>query len=159
MIIIGRPPNFEAIHAAFPKADGVGVMFAYDGNIYNPSGQAIPPALIAHEEVHLKRQESLGDPCYWWTSYIEDNEFRYNEELLAHAAEFKIQQLTNDRNFGARLLMHTAMRLVAPLYNYVPPRSLQEAMKDLRRELTRYTKEDMTASLDDVLKTGFRSSK
>jgi hypothetical protein len=143
MIIVDRPPNFEAIRAAFPKADGEGVMFAYDGNIYNPSGKTIPPALIAHEEVHLERQKFsrpdesgivYGGPDYWWDRYINDSEFRYVEELLAHAAEFKIQR-HSDRNFVARLMVSTALRLVAPLYNYTPPVSLQIAIRDLRREI------------------------
>jgi len=133
VIINARPPNFEQIHAAFPRADGAGVMFAYDGNIYNPSGHVIPPALIAHEEVHLREQRHVG-ASYWWTKYIEDSEFRYVEELLAHAAEFKAQRY-NDRNASARLLTATALRLVAPLYNYQPPRTLQEAMRDLREEI------------------------
>jgi hypothetical protein len=145
MIIVDRPPNFEAIKAAFPKAENDGVMFAYDGNIYNPSGKTIPPALIAHESVHLERQKFsrpdesgivYGGPDYWWKSYLENSEFRYNEELLAHAAEFKMQR-TRDRNFIARLMVHTALRLVAPLYNYTPPVSLQQAMKDLRREIAK----------------------
>jgi hypothetical protein len=136
MIINQRPPNFEQIHAAFPNADKPGVLFAYDGRIWNPSGIVVPPALIAHEEVHLKRQEALGDPCYWWTSYIEDSEFRYTEELHAHVAEFKAQRY-NDRNASARLLTATALRLVAPLYNYTPPRTLQQALRDLRTEISR----------------------
>jgi hypothetical protein len=145
MIIVGYPPIFDRILEVFPNADKPGVLFAFDGCVYNPSGNVIPPALIAHEEVHLKRQRDLGPnphsttkwsgPDLWWDNYLEDSEFRYNEELLAHVAEFKTQRTTNDRNFGARLLMHTALRLVAPLYNYQPPRSLQEAMKDLRREI------------------------
>lgn len=134
MIIIERPPNFEQIKVAFPRAENPGVMFAYDGNIYNPSGNVIPPALLAHEEVHLHRQRDAG-PNKWWESYLSDSEFRYNEELLAHVAEFLTQLTTRDRNFGARLMMHTALRLVAPLYNYQPPRTLQQAMKDLRREI------------------------
>jgi hypothetical protein len=72
MIIIDRPPNFEAIKAAFPKAENPGVMFAYDGNIYNPSGKTIPPALIAHEDVHLKRQSELFTPDSWWDLYLCD---------------------------------------------------------------------------------------
>jgi hypothetical protein len=144
VIIVDRPPNFELIQAAFPKSVNPGVMFAYDGNIYNPSGQTIPPALIAHEEVHLRRQREMGPdadsttrwsgPEFWWQRYLEDSEFRYNEELLAHVAEFKMQR-TRDRNFVARLMVHTALRLVAPLYNYQPPRTLQQAMKDLQREI------------------------
>lgn len=136
MIIVERPPNFEQIRAAFPNAEKAGVMFAYDGNIYNPSGRTIPVELIAHEEVHLKRQDRIT-PDTWWRAYIADPEFRYNEELLAHVAEFRMQRYTNDRNFGARLLMSTALRLIAPLYNYQPPRSLQQALKDLQQEIKR----------------------
>lgn len=135
MIILDRPPNFEQVHAAFPRADQPGVLFAYDGNIYNPTGIVIPPALIAHENVHLKRQDRIT-PDTWWRAYIEDCEFRYNEELLAHAAELQnIFTVPGDRNARASLLMHTAIRLTAPLYNYQPPRSVGEAIKDLRREV------------------------
>lgn len=136
MIINERPPNFDLIHAAFPGADKPGVIFAYAGNIYNPSGISIPPALIAHEAVHLENQEIDGADS-WWGKYLADSEFRYVEELLAHAAEFKMQRNAKDRNFGARLLMSTALRLVAPLYNYEPPRTLQQALKDLQREIAR----------------------
>ena len=146
MIIVGLPPNFEQIKASFPDAEKPGVMFAYDGKIYNPSGNVIPSALIAHEEVHLKRQRDLGPnphsttkwsgPDLWWDNYLHDSEFRYNEELLAHVAEFQMQR-TRDRNFVARLMVHTALRLIAPLYNYTPPRSLQQAILDLKVELAR----------------------
>jgi hypothetical protein len=135
VIIVDRPPNFERIQAAFPKSVNPGVMFAYDGNIYNPSGASIPPALIAHEEVHLKRQTMHGAGI-WWDHYLRDSEFRYNEELLAHVAEFKMQRCS-DRNFVARLMVSTALRLVAPLYNYTPPVSLQRAIRDLKVELAR----------------------
>jgi hypothetical protein len=138
MIINERPPNFELVKAAFPKAELPGVLFAYDGNIYNPSGGVVPPALIAHENVHLDRQKMPGmDPTFWWEHYLVDSEFRYYEELLAHVAEFKMQRHVSDRNFGARLLMHTALRLVAPLYNYQPPRTVQQALTDLKREIAK----------------------
>ena len=137
MIITELPPNFEQIKAAFPNAGDPGVIFAFDGNIYCPSGNVIPPALLAHEEVHLKRQ-TLHGADDWWAHYIYDSEFRYHEELLAHVAEFKAHRFSNDRNFGAALLMRTAMRLVAPLYNYTPPRTVQQAMKDLREEIGKW---------------------
>jgi hypothetical protein len=146
VIILRRPPNFEQIQAAFPKAVNPGVLFAYDGNIYNPSGITVPPALIAHEEVHLQRQKALGPlpgsttqwsgAELWWQKYLDDCEFRYQEELLAHVAEMRqFFSVPGDRNAQARVLMTTALRLTAPLYNYVPPRSLQQAMKDLRQEI------------------------
>lgn len=137
MIILTQPPNFEQIHAIFPRAADHGVLFAYYPNIHNPSGIVVPPALIAHEEVHLHRQRDAG-LHKWWESYLSDCEFRYNEELLAHAVEFKMQKgAGDDRNLGARLLLTTALRLIAPLYNYQPPRTLQQAMKDLRREIAK----------------------
>lgn len=136
MIIIDQPPNFEKIQATFPKASYHGVLFAYYPNIHNPSGIVVPPALIAHEEVHLHRQRNDG-PTKWWEQYLTDSEFRYNEELLAHVAEFKALRAGNDRNFVARMLLSTALRLIASLYNYQPPRSLQQAMRDLRQEIAK----------------------
>jgi len=134
MIIVGLPPNFKQIKATFPKSENPGILFAHGSSIYNPSGVIVPPALIAHENVHLKRQNELFTPDSWWELYLEDSEFRYYEELLAHVAEFKMQR-TRDRNFVARLMVHTALRLIAPLYNYTPPVSLQQAMADLKQEI------------------------
>jgi hypothetical protein len=132
-----RPPNFEQILAAFPDADKPGVIFAFGTTIHNPSGGNISPALLAHEAVHLKRQVEISRGAdKWWDAYIHDAEFRYWEELYAHVAEYKAQALHRmDRNFKAKLLQATALRLIAPLYNYQPPRTLAQAMRDLRWEL------------------------
>lgn len=132
VIRIERPPNFKQILSAFPGASRPGVIFAYGADIYNPSGNVIPTALLAHESVHCERQK---DPSRWWTHYISDAEFRYREELAAHVAEYSTQAVGLDRNHRVKLLMSTAARLVAPLYNYQPPRSLTVAMRDLKWEI------------------------
>jgi hypothetical protein len=139
LILVERPPNFEQILKAFPDAAKPGVIFAYGEYVFNPSGGDIPAPLLAHESVHLSRQTGPGkmSPEIWWALYIEDNAFRYREELLAHAAEYRAQTHGLDRNQKHRLLMSTAARLVAPLYNYVPPRSLTMAIHDLNWELKR----------------------
>lgn len=134
MIKIERPPNFEAILAAFPDADKPGVIFAYGHDVYSPSGLSITPALLAHENVHQERQRKMT-PEKWWELYIADAEFRYREELLAHVAEFIYQAPRLDRNQRAKLLMSTAQRLTAPLYNYSDKHTLSAAMRDLRWEL------------------------
>ena len=131
MIIEEKPPNFDRILAAFPDAGGPGIIFAYGQNIYNPSGKMIPPALMAHEAVHCSRQDGLFLPDAWWGLYLTDAQFRYNEELLAHVAEYKAQAGGLDGNYRAKLLMSTARRLIAPLYNYQPPRRLHDALHDL----------------------------
>jgi hypothetical protein len=134
-VVIGRPPNFDQILAAFPNADKPGVIFTYGGEIYNPDGVHIPAALMAHEYVHIQRQCRYLKPEHWWGAYIADPVFRYTEELFAHVAEFKAQAHGIDRNQRAQLLMSTARRLVAPLYNYVPPRSVKQAISDLQEEI------------------------
>lgn len=131
MIKIARPPNFERIHAAFPDAGKKGVLFAYGEDVYNPSNVHIPPWLLAHEHRHCAQQWQM-DPEVWWEKYITDHEFRYREELVAHAEEYAAQaKMTRDRNARTRLEMRTAARLVAPLYNYQPVRSLAQAIRDL----------------------------
>lgn len=138
MIIVDHPPNFERIRAAFPDAIAPGVIFAYGEHIYNPSGKPIPHALLAHEAVHQARQVMGGidGPTIWWNNYLVDPEFRYGEELLAHAAELMAQLPGLDRNQKHKLLMSTAARLVAPLYNYQPPRQLRWAIDDLSWSLS-----------------------
>lgn len=142
-IIHDNPPNFELILKAFPDAGKAGVIFAYGKDIYSPYGEWIPPALIAHEAVHQRRQLAINDHAgapgsgieVWWDKYVHDTEFRYREELAAHAEEYLAQARSVDRNQRAKLLMSTAARLIAPLYNYQPWRSLNVAMRDLRWEL------------------------
>lgn len=136
MILIDRPPNFEQILAAFPGASGPGVIFSWEDRIFNPSGRPIPGPLVAHEELHGRRHVLAGGSLKWWDKYIADPEFRYTEELLAHVAEMRAQPC-RDRNYHDRLLWNTANRLVAPLYNYQPPRVFMQALRDLRLELAR----------------------
>lgn len=142
IIVPAKPPNFDAILEKFPDADKPGVIFAYGDQIFNPSGFDIPPALIAHESVHCDRQYT--DPDLWWYSYLRDPEFRYREELFAHAAEYQTlirhdssRTIFRDRNRRAQLLYSTARRLIAPLYAYEPSRSLTQAMRDLTQEINR----------------------
>jgi hypothetical protein len=139
-VIVARPPNFEQILKAFPDADKPGVIFSHGWDdegrrVYNPSGGEIPKALWEHESVHCDRQRAIGTDV-WWNRYMLDAEFRYTEELLAHVAEFRAQtSRATDRNIRAKILQSTAARLVAPLYNYQPPRTLAQAMRDLRWEM------------------------
>ncbi len=107
-ILFRRPPNFEAIHKVFPMADGLGVIFAYAPYIFVPSGNSLPPELIAHEQVHIDRQTAMGVDA-WWQRYLVDVEFRYLEELLAHRAEYqKLCELEPVRQRRRANLTHVA---------------------------------------------------
>lgn len=131
-----RPPNFDQIVAAFPDAVNGGVIFAYGDTIYNPSGNQLPACLIAHETDHLQRQEGLG-PEKWWSYYISDVVFRYDMELTAHVQEYvaQVAEILPDRNYQALILLRTARRLIAPLYEYPKDYTLQRAMRDISRLL------------------------
>ena len=132
MIKPGRPPNFDKILAKFPMAAGFGVIFAYGEDIYTTGSLWIPEYLLAHEQVHMSRQIPTGIES-WWDMYLSDSSFRYDEELLAHAAEYKFQAKYGGRSFLRSLLKTTASRLAAPLYGY--DITLKKATIDLRKEL------------------------
>lgn len=116
-VVVARPPMFAEIDAAFHIA-GQRVIFAWGDTIYNPMGVDITPELQAHESVHRDRQGSA--PELWWKIYIADPQFRLNEELPAHEAEYR-EFCRNNRNGtrrnARRLYLHQlASRLASPLY-------------------------------------------
>lgn len=114
-VVQGRPPIYDRALAAFPIA-GKGVIFAWGWTVYNPFAIVVSPQLLAHEGVHCHRQES-GGPEKWWDRYIEDAEFRLEEEIPAHIAEFKdICTRVKDRNSCAVALHRISARLSSPMY-------------------------------------------
>lgn len=128
-IITARPPNFSEILQAFPMAANSGVIFSYAPDIYAPSGRDLPPELLDHESVHIKRQIDMGVEA-WWKYYLIDDEFRYNEELLAHQAEYKkLCEMYTDRRSRRSSLKYVAKKLSAPLYGRMI--SFQQAQEDI----------------------------
>ncbi len=127
-IVVANPPNFEKVAKAF-NLEGHDIIYAWGDTIYNPTGMSIPAFLIAHEEVHGARQGT--DVEGWWDRYIHDIEFRYQEELWAHAKEYQVRSRgVKDRNLKSRLLMDSANRLCSPLYGKLT--TVQKAMKEIR---------------------------
>lgn len=138
-VIHGRPPNFEAIVAVFPLAVRTQTIFAYAPDIYTMAAIEVPPDLVAHETVHIKRQKDyrgdLGRSGVdgWWAQYLTDPRFRYDEEVLAHRAEYKwLQEHAPSRQVRRQALKHVATKLAAPLYGFKV--SLARAMEDIRHE-------------------------
>ncbi len=129
-IIQSFPPNFASIRAVFPGASNVGVIFAYAPDIYCMHTTNIPPELIAHEKVHIERQEAYpGGVEAWWSRYLVDLSWRYNEELLAHRAEYRWLCENASRQVRRASLKVIGRKLAAPLYgNMVTP---ARAMEDI----------------------------
>lgn len=109
------PPLFDEIAERFPAARGKGVIFAFGSIIYNPSGIHISRALFAHETMHGQQQGD--DVTGWWRRYMDDVEFRLEQEIPAHQAEYRFAMLDakdrNDRRFMTKAI---AARLAGPLY-------------------------------------------
>lgn len=138
-IEIKKPPKFDEIIARFPHAAKHGVLFSWGSTIYNPSNIAIPHWLLVHESVHGLRQHEFGradaiafwhseagravnDECAnaWWARYITDAEFMFEEELVAHKAEYDsfCEIKTHGRNERRLYLKGIATRLSGPLYGH-----------------------------------------
>lgn len=131
-IVVARPPNFEAILAVFPHAADEGVMFAWDGTIFSPDGDYVPPQLIAHEEVHFEQQRVIGGPEAWWDSYLKNPSFRFRQEREAHIVEYQsFVHHTRNRRMLRAYLDQVAQRLSGPLYGHAT--SFTDAYETIKR--------------------------
>lgn len=126
-IIVGDPPNIEAVAAVFPLTGHE--VFAWDGTIYNPGGGDLSPWLIEHEKVHFEQQR--GDPKAWWQRYLVDPIWRLAQEMEAHQVEYKTYcRVNRDRNRRSFYLMQIAQRISSPMYGSMI--SQQAAMSRIR---------------------------
>lgn len=116
-IINDYPLIYDEIDAAFGVRKLRGVIFCWGDIIYAPGGGVITPSLIAHEEVHSRRQGS--DVLGWWRRYIGDAEFRLSEEIPAHQAEYWHVAEGANRATRRRALKIVAKKLAAPLYGKI----------------------------------------
>ena len=87
------------------------------------------PDIIAHESVHLGRQEATG-VLWWLVKYIFIRSFRFHEEVLGFAAELRCHP-EDDRE---RFLVCWANMLTTWQYMWAAP-SNAAAETALRKEL------------------------
>ena len=113
-IAIAYPPIYEQACAVFPLKQRRDVIFAYGDTIYNPHDIRITKELVAHEEVHGARQTVLGVEL-WWEIYLKNKQFRYEEELPAHQAEYQAY-CKRHQDGRRRMLRLIAEKLSSPLY-------------------------------------------
>lgn len=114
-IVRGRPPNFDEIAAKFPAANKKGIIFTYGDTVYVTGDKPLNEALKKHEAVHIEQQRKIGGPDIWWERYISDPDFRLEQELEAHRAEYRHYK-DYGRETARRNLKVIAKRLASPLY-------------------------------------------
>lgn len=127
------PPNYDDICKVFPEVkDKKGVLFCWGTTIFNPGGDPLSKPIMAHEELHCAQQH-FGNllPSKWWARYLEDLTFRYDQELAAHAREYKVYcDLHKDRNVQVQYLYLIANRLASPMYGSMVKASM--ARQDIK---------------------------
>lgn len=115
-IVFGFPPNYRELKERFPC--GPETIFSWGDIIYRPNKKPISPHIVAHEGIHGQRQLDIGLEA-WWRRYIDESAFRFEEELVAHRAEwraFKASPAGANENAASRMLDTIAKRLSSPLY-------------------------------------------
>lgn len=124
MVVSGLPPNIDEVDAVFHCRD-LDVFYSWGDRVFSSHGQVVPPALLAHEQVHCDRQlVHSGGVVGWWRAYIADPAFRLDEEVLAHRAEYRWwaarpgadRPVIGFRSGRLYHLTHIAKRLSGPLY-------------------------------------------
>lgn len=118
-IVIAPPPRhiYEACDAQFKIRGRRGVVFTVGGSLFNPDNIHIDPALFAHEQVHSTRQLAAGNIEAWWNQYLENKEFRFAEELVAHQEEWRvIRDTMSSRQQRRQALGYITSRLSGSLY-------------------------------------------
>lgn len=121
-IVVGRPPNFEAIAAVFPAARRLETIFTYGETVYISHDHQLPIWLIEHENVHIAQQET-GPEC-WWQTYLANKAFRFQQELVAHRKEYEVLIANGNRILRRRAAQAISGRLAGPLYGHCCTKAL-----------------------------------
>lgn len=107
------------------------VVFAYGDIIYNPSGRHMERFMLEHEMVHSRQQAEHGGPQMWWQRYIEDDAFRFEQELEAYRREYVVFcEMYKDKNERNNFLRFQALMLSSPMYGNLT--TMRDAMTQIK---------------------------
>lgn len=113
-----RPPMYDEIVALFPTATERGVLFCWSDTIFipKPDSQGVSPQLMVHEDTH--RIQQGDDPAGWWQKYLVSPQFRLEQEIEAHKAEYAfVCEQPGATRFTRRMARNgIAKRLSSSLY-------------------------------------------
>jgi len=120
VVQVGYPPIIDELEKVFGPLKGREILYSWGTTIYNPMAVPVHGQFFAHEGTHGMRQLAPGMSIEtWWKLYMEERDFRLNEEMLAHIAEYQaFCILHKDRNLRAVYLDKVARKFVSPLYKF-----------------------------------------
>lgn len=136
-IVKGYPPNIKEIEKVF-NLKGKKPIFAYSPILYAPMGGDLDHPTIIHEQTHFLQQGN--DPKAWWDLYINNQDFRIEQESEAYSNQFQtFKKIIKDRNKQAEYLHKLATQFSSDLYGNVLEYS--EALKLIKNyQVTRISK-------------------
>lgn len=117
-ILYGKAPIYDrAIKIFGPVVSGA--IFCWGDTIYTLSEKSITPEILEHEKFHSYRQKQVGLEL-WWDKYFENQTFRLDEELPAHAIEYLAYCKTKRTRLQRRIYLNgISQRLSGPLYGKI----------------------------------------
>lgn len=113
------PPIYDEANKLFKLEENhICAVFTYGDVLHNPFNVELDPELVRHEETHMEQQEAHPEvAAMWWKRYLQDQDFRIDQECEAYGAQYKLFcQRNKDRNKQARYLFALAQHLSGPMY-------------------------------------------
>lgn len=118
------PPNIEDIKNVFTINDTT--VFTYGSDLFNPHNCPLDIPIMEHEALHSRQQGD--DPAGWWKKYLEDVEFRMEQELAAYQIQYFVQcKFVKNRDIRALNLTKLAQTFGGGMYGITIP--LKEAKR------------------------------
>lgn len=112
-VVQSNPPNILDIQLTLGEMPE-DTVYCYGTKLYNPSRGEIPPDVEAHEAIHSRQQ--VGKPREWWAKYLNDPEFRLQQELEAYVGQYLFVKGSLGAKMGKDCLYDLAQDLAAPAY-------------------------------------------
>ena len=111
------PPIYTRLHARFGVEWNDGIAITYGDTVY--SKNPIPVDVAEHEKVHVWQQSQIGVE-EWWDRYINDPDFRLNQEVQAYKEQIRaLNVLIKDRNQLYLAKRKLYRDLAGPMYDYM----------------------------------------
>lgn len=119
-----KPLVWEGANELFQlEKNKIAAVFTYGNTIYNPFNCPLTPELIRHEETHMLQQQGSSEVAkIWWQNFLQDPQFRIEQEAEAYGAQYKLHcQMEKNKRKQYMYLARLADMLAGPMYGYSVP--------------------------------------
>lgn len=112
-----KPEIYDTLHEAFGVEWNQGIIITYGDTVY--CKYPLDTDKEVHEQVHIDQQAFYG-VTEWWDRYLEDPQFRFEQELEAYKAEAEfVRKHMPDRNKRVQLIHRMCKDLSSSNYGNV----------------------------------------